>query len=421
MEISEQRKRQLRELRGGLLALKGAYKWTPEYQECVARGLHFDSIIGYVPQDERGATMKTAELTAAQAAHIEAANREKLHPTLNDLFPAYQRARKASAAVLYGERKRHEKHLHQTTLFNTPISKLNDAMAIKLIRSMEKDGVEYHPRVETKKTLSQMGTFLRDEEYLPGLLFLKIKVQRTEAEVKAAGAESNKPKFYHPRNEMPDILKAARRSPEQFDAVCTLYFGAFRLCDAKGIEWQGVDWEPFAITYWNSKAGRWDTKHPHRDLRPVLRARWERQGKPKTGLVFKSTRTGERWGDTYDWQLDALIRDEAGIEKQRGRKCHAFRHAGAVAAASGAWGPKWSRDEVAKLLNDSSDAVDVYFDILDDSMHALASNTTSQLDGLALTPEVGSIEDAKDIPTISGAGNEIRTHDFNLGKVALYR
>jgi len=51
----------------------------------------------------------------------------------------------------------------------------------------------------------------------------------------------------------------------------------------------------------------------------------------------------------------------------------------------------------------------------------LVSNTTSQLESLGLIGEAKLIDNAEDIPTISGAGNEIRTHDFNLGKVALYR
>jgi hypothetical protein len=232
-----------------------------------------------------------------------------------------------------------------------------------------------------------MASYLRGTGKRRGpLLFQKLKVSKSDTEKKDDGPQAKKFKFYHPGKEMPEIFHAARADQEQFDAVATLYFGAFRMCDAKGIDWDGVEWAQFKITYWNSKAKRWDTKSPHKDLKPILYARYERQSKPESGLVFASSRTGKRWGDTHDWGLDELVHDDAGIEKQKGRKIHAFRHSGAVAAANGFWGKRWTRDDIAKLLNDSSDAVDVYFDILDETMHELASNTTSQLEAWGLTP-----------------------------------
>ena len=87
---------------------------------------------------------------------------------------------------------------------------------------------------------------------------------------------------------------------------------------------------------------------------------------------------------TYDWQINKVIK-AAGVPK-KGRKLHAFRHAAAVAAASGVWGNKWSMAEVARLLRDTSDAVRVYFDLLADAMQDKAAPAVpSMLTGWGLT------------------------------------
>ena len=84
--------------------------------------------------------------------------------------------------------------------------------------------------------------------------------------------------------------------------------------------------------------------------------------------------TGENFGGTHDWGLDDIIHKEAGIEKRKGRKLYGFRHAGAVAAGSGVWSPDgkgWSKEQVGKLLNDTSKAVDEYFEIIDERCTSL--------------------------------------------------
>jgi integrase len=352
-----------------------------------------EDMLGALGEPVSAAAPMLTGLTAAESEQLHEDNQTKLHtePTLANVFPAYQNWRaegglngNVSDRVLSYEAGRFENYMKTAPLFNTPVSQLDDVQAVEFLHRLKVNGVAYTPRKECAKTLSQMASYLRATGKRRGpLLCQKLKVSKSDTEKKADGPQAKKFKFYHPSNEMPEIFRAADQ--EQFDAVAALYFGAFRMCDAKGIDWKGVEWAQFKITYWNSKGKRWDTKSPHKDLKPILQARWERQGKPESGLVFTSSRTGERWGDTYDWGLDELVHDDAGIAKQKGRKIHAFRHSGAVAAANGFWGKRWTRDDVAKLLNDSSDAVDVYFDILDETMHELASNTTSQLEEWGLT------------------------------------
>ena len=76
---------------------------------------------------------------------------------------------------------------------------------------------------------------------------------------------------------------------------------------------------------------------------------------------------GEHFFRTYTWRHDET-REASGVEK-KGRLLHSYRHTGARHAASGLWGEKWSRAEVSKLIRDTSpQAVDRYFDILDEAM-----------------------------------------------------
>lgn len=469
MEISEQRKRKLRTIRGGLLALKGAYQWTPEYQECVARGLHFDTVIGYVPQDERGASMKTGELTAAQAAHGAEVQRAKPvgEPTLASVFADYQRWRangglksNAKPQVLTPEAARFDSYMRSHSICNTPISQLTDKQAQGFLGELKENGTKHSPREECNKTLRQMASFIRTKDLRTGgLLFQKLKVKKTDAEAQAG--DEDEIKFYDPLTEIPIIFqtiakktqsddkRVQRHAQEQFDAASCLYLGAFRNVDIKGdsapkiagLRWEKISgvrgdaWlqKPFKITYWNTKAGnngKWCTKYPHPDLRQILRARWERRDCPDSGLVFFNPATGTNFGRGHDWGLVDLIHGEAGIEKQEGRAMHAFRHSAAVAAASGVWGKdgkpgvRWTRDEVAELLNDTVEAVAVYFRITDKSCEDLASSTVSQLGAWGLTVEAKSADPAADVDvetkTVVGAGDRIRTDDVNLGKVALY-
>jgi integrase len=379
------------------------------------------------------------ELTAEQQAHGVEVQREKStgESTLKTVFPPYQQWRaegglrsEATSRVLKGEAQRFSNYCKDSVIFNTPISDLDDTMAIEFLKQLKKDGVKFNPRDEIKKTLSQMSSFLRDEKLRHGgLLFQKLKVTKTKSERQAD--KRKKYRYYHPTKEIPVIFRTLHRlveegepdTQEQFDAASTLYFGAFRNVDVKGdsqpevggLRWENIEWEPFKITYWNTKGGndggQWDYKHPHPDLKPILAARWERQGRPSCGLVFFDPDTGKNLKKDHDWDLDRIIHKVAGITKQRGRKIHAFRHSAAVAAASGAWGRKWTKDEVAKLLNDTSDAVQIYFDIVDESLQELSSGATSQLGVWGLTidaeipdapPHVAGKPAISESPTLGG-------------------
>jgi hypothetical protein len=319
----------------------------------------------------------------------------------------------ASSRVITGELSRFESLLKGSTLFNTPMSRLDDTQAIDFLKQLKEGGTKYNTRKECAKTLSQMASYLREKKLRRGgLLFQKLGVIKSKAEKQDADGEVVK--YYNPFTEIPLIFEELLRriaagnkvAQEQFDAAATLYFGAFRMVDVKGdtapkvggLRWERISWEPFKIKYWNTKSGNggaWCSKHPHKDLKPILQERWERQGCPESGLVFFHTRSKKYYGmnvsASHDWGLEVLINGDKKkgitgvVEKQEYRSKHALRHSGAVAAASGAWGQKWSPADVGKLLNDASDAVQIYFDIADETMHELASNTTSQTDAWGLT------------------------------------
>ncbi len=380
-------------------------------------GAHFDEINTRMFSAITGKPV-TTNTTSAEAEQGREANRERAEhgPTLAGVFPAYQQWRadgglrsEATPRVLKNERSRFSNYCKDKALFNTPISQVDDTQAIDFLKELKKEGVKFNPRDEIKKTLSQMASYLREKSLRHGgLLFQKLKVARSKSERQAN--KHRKYKYYHPTKEIPIIFKTLHRlveegaagAQEQLDAAAALYFGAFRNVDVKGdsqpevggLRWENIEWEPFKTTYWNTKGGndggQWDTKHPHKDLKPILAARWERLGRPSSGLVFFDTDTGKSLPKDHDWDLDRIIHKVAGIEKQRGRKVHAFRHSAAVAAPSGAWGRKWTKDEVGKLLNDTSDAVQIYFDIVDESLQELSSGATSQFEawGLPIDAEI---------------------------------
>ena len=188
-----------------------------------------------------------------------------------------------SQRVLDFEAGRFENYLKGSLLFNTPVSLLDDVQAADLLKLLEADpNVAYTPRLESRKTLSQMATFLREKGYRRGpLLFQRLRVEKTRAEKKKdSSGKRDKRKFYHPRKEIPIIFDRLTLRIEEkhglektlaydaFDAAATMYLGAFRPVDVRGdsepdvggLRWERVSWDSFKIEYWNSKGGRWDEK-----------------------------------------------------------------------------------------------------------------------------------------------------------------
>lgn len=158
-----------------------------------------------------------------------------------------------------------------------------------------------------------------------------------------------------------------------------LYGGAWRVQDARNLKIQDIDFDKNRITFALAKSGRVESRY----MTPLERnslAEWiahKHGDTPDPNSPVFPNHKGEHFFRTYTWRLDE-VREAAGVEK-KGRLAHAFRHTGARHAASGKWGEKWSLAEVKKLLRDTSNAAERYFDILDEAMQDKTDAMTQPL------------------------------------------
>ena len=166
--------------------------------------------------------------------------------------------------------------------------------------------------------------------------------------------------------------------------------------DVRALKVQDIDFSANRIAFTAAKSGRVE-RRPMMPAEGELLEAWiphaHGENPDPEAYVFRNPRNGEQFARGHDWKLDAVL-ERAGIKKN-GRKLHAFRHAGAVAAASGVWGDPWSKDEVGCLLRDTSDAVSIYFLILDEHLVTKAANakqaltfSTTCVDALTLKTQV---------------------------------
>lgn len=287
-------------------------------------------------------------------------------PSLNHLFEADYKIwkRTVSEGRAYNVRKMWDKHCAGQPFVEQPINACTEQGALAFLLDLEL-GAENQAVVLTifrklaKQALKQ--NFLR---YNP---FEDVKLPK-----KRKGAR--RPKYWT-FDELQSIFAQCDR--EQTDAFGCMYYGAMRSADVRALRWENISLERNTVTFHETKSGRVETVAMLPNLRQILQDRHQREGCPIDGWVFYNGKTGDAFNRTYDWRIDEVLK-AAGIDK-KGRKLHAFRHAAAVHAASGLWGDKWSKEEVADLLRDSSDAVNVYFDILSSSMQEKAQGVRVDL------------------------------------------
>jgi len=186
--------------------------------------------------------------------------------------------------------------------------------------------------------------------------------------------------------------------------------------------WPDVDLETgFIIERFGLEGGPTKSGKPHRKsiippAREILQRRLDPLHggvKPKDGLIFPNPKTGKAYARGFDFHFKANMR-KAGVDRPD-LSFHSTRHGCAVALLSGTMVGQeqaWRMEDVQLYLGQSSIKVTQRYAKL------LPGVLAQKITGW--TSPSGSIEDATN-PTFGGAGNEIRTHDFNLGKVALYR
>ena len=275
--------------------------------------------------------------------------------TLDQQFDAYYPAwsRDVSKDRAYNVRSSWKKH---RPFGDTPIDEISAEEATRFFHDLE---LGARPKAETLRRCRKLADRAIAEGTASRNPFASIEIRK---ERKGA----RRPKHWAPE-EVAKLRGAGDQ--DQRDAIDCAYYGAMRASDIRRLRWENIDFSFNTVTFHDTKSGRIETIAMVPDLREALLERHRREGEPSEGYVFPAPNGGEL-PRVYDWDMNDLI-EEAGVEK-RGRKLHAFRHAAAVHAASGVWGEKWSKEEVSKLLRDTSDAVDVYFDITAESMQTKA-------------------------------------------------
>ena len=359
----------------------------------------------------------SAELTAAEARQIQDANRTqpKGDPTLADVFDPYQTWRDVTAGVGYNERKRFEKHLRQRALFKTPLQHLDDRQGQKLIKAMEREALPPTVIEEARKTLRQMGKYLHEEALRSGPpLFQHLRIKKTRT------TEDDFEK-YLPVEAHRAIQGCADISDDDRDAIGLAFTVGSRKSTLMHMPWADVDLEKgLIIERYGLDGGATKSGKPHRKpiippAREILQRRIDRLHggvKPEDGLIFPNPKTGKAYARGYTFHFKASLKT-AGIDRDD-LSFHSTRHGCAVALLSGTMigqDKPWRMEEVQLYLGHSSIKVTQRYAKL------LPGVLAERVTGWTTGDE--SIHDATN-PTISGAGNGIRTHDFNLGKVALY-
>ena len=303
--------------------------------------------------DEVRAEMLRAITLAGQAPLAPCA------PSLNTLYD--QHADKWYATVEPITRKNHDrrwnKHIREG-LGKTPIHEITEN-AVQALFAKSALGKDQQKKL--KQQLKRVSKEAIKAGHITHCPFEDVKVAKERH-------KDTRPRYWHPTKEIPRIFEAC--DEEQRDAFGTLYYGFCRSQDAKHLQWEHVHFGNNTIAYARAKSGRFEVIPMLPYLATLLRARMERLG-VSSGLVFPSPRGGA-FGHSYDWHLDEVL-SRAGVPKN-GRRLHAYRHAAAVAAASGVFGKRFTKDQVGAFLRDTSNAVDVYFQILAEDLQELAQS-----------------------------------------------
>jgi integrase len=169
----------------------------------------------------------------------------------------------------------------------------------------------------------------------------------------------------------------------------------------------------------------------------ALRKIFELVLKNDRGLVFANAAGGMYavghdfgWEDVKDQRAKGGVRPGArsrlGIKRKV--RFHDLRHSCASHLVMGTWGRRWSIEEVSKFLGHSDIQVTQrYAHLADTALHRAAEMTAnlpkicprpSSEDAPSTSRHCESASDDSELRT--GAGNGIRTHDLQHGKLSLY-
>jgi integrase len=321
-----------------------------------------------------------SNITAAEAAHLADASREKFAPSYNALwdrtFEAWASERE-SAEYIAGQARNWKNHVRDSDIANLPINRVTEEEA-KLFIGQLSLGVDGKRKIKQHFARLSRGAFKQSWISFCPFEDVKIKAPRT--------VEDDPTKFYHPANEYPLILEYAR------DEDAREYFGFSMGCgprpnEGKAFRWEDINLAGKKLTFRFGREGS-----PTKGGKPLTvdmlpeAERWlihrinrlHGGSQPTDGVIFGKTggkKKGKAYARGYTFHLNATLK-AAGIEPQA-RGLYGFRHGFCTSLANGFYGPGWEDASKAKKLmrHKKLETTLIYYHVLDETVEEKAKQS----------------------------------------------
>jgi len=346
-----------------------------------------------------------AMLTREQQEHLNAANRQKLAPSYNDLWemdwPTFKLGK--GQTYLRGRELAWLKHAAVNDIAKMPCNHVTEDLAKLFLSTLNlgKDG-----REKLKQSFRRLSGRAIKAGYIRYCPFADTKIREDRT-------TEDRTKFWNPETEYPLIVEHARDDDARELFGFSMGAGP-RPAEARNFEWSDVDMENDTLTFryggsedGATKGGKPVTVPMCAEAKQWLQRRVDRlhRGvKPDHGIVFPK-KNGEAYARNYDFGLAKTLK-AVGIEKN-GRGLYAFRHGFCVALANDFFGDHWSRAEAREMMRHSDEkTIDYYYRVL---KHRLADKAAqskpltnvadfSDLEHKDLSPKADGAIDANPFP-----------------------
>ena len=358
-----------------------------------------------------GTPVSLSDLTAKQREHLAAENREKLMPTFRELSEermqlwARPLSRKNKAV-----KQQIEKHVYPHAWACKPVNRITTKDIQKWVngvRQGEYGNTPLQPQSWTALRQWVQNVFANaEDDGLKKNPCKKVKFPKGST----APRKQPRPTFAHIRTIMED-------RELQWWAVYTILASTLMRPSSLGyilIE-RDIRWDDNEIDVRKSKNGQ-----PYEvPIFPwMVEALEHLIGDRTEGPLTLNTRTGKPYAEGYDYRIKEAFA-KYGWDDLEGYTLYGLKRRGGDAMLDGDFGKRVSIETVSWLMS--------HAEIGTTQKYCGANGKRAKRELRELTGWTNattSIENALyvDVDTDNvGAGNEIRTHDFNLGKVALYR
>lgn len=287
---------------------------------------------------------------------------------------------------------------------------LRQKLAEPAYRGGARDARKATGRALSRKTVSNALTVLR--LVLGGAVEDGLLDRNPAADVRVPMAvEEHERSTYLHESELAALFALDLPDHVRAGLALALYTG-LRRSSLLALEWSDVDLDAGVLVSRRQKRGRLFTQRMLPAAVEVLR--WWRERAPKGKWVFTAPHAKDEPARPFQRDYDfgfPTLRVAAGITRSDPAPClHSFRHSTAVYLLSGAWGRRWSLDEVRDHLSHASTTItERYLHWRDEAATERAAATTGGFTlNLPDRPEVVTSPPAADpvVPTWSPAPSE---------------